>query len=418
MPRTGGRQRRENITKQAALLFRTKGYNQTGIRDILKAANISRGAFYFHFKSKKALGAVVVEYYRLELPRIFDEAFATGGWARGVRRFIELFLGTPEEPRMFAMPLTYLGLEFADTDTQLLDAVACVLSVTEERLAEELARHGYPARACRRRAATITACLEGHALRLTIYKDPRCITQAAKDIIALGRTPKKVARHRNASTTLPAAARDRVDIFVKNHLDLIDSRSTISNGNGRVAGATAKRREILAEAAVLFWSRGFQAATVEEILSRCGVPKGSFQYYFKSKRALATRVFEGYKRQFEAAFSTVFAAGSWCEAVEAFCYLLERLGISAEAKRLPLATMALELSCCNRVLARKVSSILKDSEKSFAQALQRYYPRRKTGGQRAALAVALWHGHLARLVIHRDGAILQQLAEDMVEAGG
>ncbi len=418
MPRTGGRQRQEDITKQAALLFRRRGYNQTGLRDILEAASISRGAFYFHFKSKKDLATAVVEYYRLELLRIFDEAFARGTWADGVRRFVELLLGTVEKPLAFAAPLTYLGLEFAETDTRILEKVADVLSGMEERLARELARHGYPARACRRRAATITACFEGHALRLAIYKDPRCITQTARDIIALGRAPSRAPRCCNEQTTVSPAVRERVDDFVKNRLDLIDSRSIILSRGGAAVPVAAKRLEILREAAVLFWSRGFRVATVEEILGRCGVPKGSFQYYFKSKRALAARVFEGYERQFEAALSVVFAADSWCEAVETFCYLLGCLEIRAGARRLPLATMALEFSYCNRVLARKVSSILKNSEKSFAQALQRYYPRRKTSAETAALAVALWHGHLTRLVIHRDGAILRQLAEDLVEAGG
>ncbi|QID32770.1 TetR/AcrR family transcriptional regulator [Pampinifervens florentissimum] len=46
---------RERILKSAKELFSQKGYNHTTVDDIVKHAGLSKGAFYFYFKSKDQL---------------------------------------------------------------------------------------------------------------------------------------------------------------------------------------------------------------------------------------------------------------------------------------------------------------------------------------------------------------------------
>jgi TetR/AcrR family transcriptional repressor of nem operon len=46
---------RERILGAAAELFRTKGFTATGIDELMSAADLTAGAFYAHFKSKKDL---------------------------------------------------------------------------------------------------------------------------------------------------------------------------------------------------------------------------------------------------------------------------------------------------------------------------------------------------------------------------
>jgi hypothetical protein len=43
---------RESIIRHGALLVHCKGYNNTGLSEILKAAGVPKGSFYFYFKSK------------------------------------------------------------------------------------------------------------------------------------------------------------------------------------------------------------------------------------------------------------------------------------------------------------------------------------------------------------------------------
>ncbi|WP_329113081.1 ScbR family autoregulator-binding transcription factor [Streptomyces sp. NBC_01465] len=56
--------------------------------------------------------------------------------------------------------------------------------------------------------------------------------------------------------------------------------------------ATRTRRAILEAAAEVFDERGYQAATIGEVLSRAGVTKGALYFHFPSKQALAQGVLD------------------------------------------------------------------------------------------------------------------------------
>lgn len=56
---------RHNLLQVAAQLFQQKGYNGTSLSDILKQAEVSKGALYHHFANKQELlYAVVDELFR------------------------------------------------------------------------------------------------------------------------------------------------------------------------------------------------------------------------------------------------------------------------------------------------------------------------------------------------------------------
>jgi AcrR family transcriptional regulator len=52
---------RERILRAAMELFRKHGFHNTSLARILQKAEITKGGFYFHFKSKEELGFVVLE---------------------------------------------------------------------------------------------------------------------------------------------------------------------------------------------------------------------------------------------------------------------------------------------------------------------------------------------------------------------
>ncbi|MYM24685.1 TetR family transcriptional regulator [Duganella sp. FT135W] len=56
----GGGLRAELIEK-SALLFRTKGYDNTTVRDIAAAAGIQAGSWFYHFKTKQDILAAIME---------------------------------------------------------------------------------------------------------------------------------------------------------------------------------------------------------------------------------------------------------------------------------------------------------------------------------------------------------------------
>lgn len=62
-----GDERKKEFIETAIELFQTKGYERTSINDILKAINVTKGAFYYYFSSKEELLDAIIEYLTHEM---------------------------------------------------------------------------------------------------------------------------------------------------------------------------------------------------------------------------------------------------------------------------------------------------------------------------------------------------------------
>lgn len=83
---------RTRILDAAARLFRQEGYGGSGIGPLTKAAGVTNGAFYGHFKSKgEAFRHVVLD--GLEQLRLGIVAFKAKQGARWGRPFVDFYLG-------------------------------------------------------------------------------------------------------------------------------------------------------------------------------------------------------------------------------------------------------------------------------------------------------------------------------------
>jgi TetR/AcrR family transcriptional repressor of nem operon len=54
---------KQKLIKTGADLMHLKGYNNTGVKEILDAAGVPKGSFYNFFKSKEDFGLQVIDYY-------------------------------------------------------------------------------------------------------------------------------------------------------------------------------------------------------------------------------------------------------------------------------------------------------------------------------------------------------------------
>lgn len=66
------------------------------------------------------------------------------------------------------------------------------------------------------------------------------------------------------------------------------------------------RKALLWEGTALLTERGFQTTGIEEVLSRAGVPRGSFYYYFKSKQEFGEAVIENYEEFYAKKMERIF----------------------------------------------------------------------------------------------------------------
>ncbi|MFH0960210.1 MAG: TetR family transcriptional regulator C-terminal domain-containing protein [Pseudomonadota bacterium] len=61
---------RNKILEHGARMIRMKGFNNTGIQEILNSAGVPKGSFYFYFKSKDDLGLALIDYYAESLAQL------------------------------------------------------------------------------------------------------------------------------------------------------------------------------------------------------------------------------------------------------------------------------------------------------------------------------------------------------------
>jgi TetR/AcrR family transcriptional repressor of nem operon len=63
---------RETLLEAGIQLLATRGYNGTGLKEILDVVHVPKGSFYNYFESKEAFGAAIIERYIDDLLAMFD----------------------------------------------------------------------------------------------------------------------------------------------------------------------------------------------------------------------------------------------------------------------------------------------------------------------------------------------------------
>jgi TetR/AcrR family transcriptional repressor of nem operon len=54
---------RARLIAEGAKLIHEKGFNHTGVQEILQASGVPKGSFYFYFQTKEEFGLAVVDYF-------------------------------------------------------------------------------------------------------------------------------------------------------------------------------------------------------------------------------------------------------------------------------------------------------------------------------------------------------------------
>ena len=66
------------IIREGARLIHAKGFNNTGLSDILTAAGVPKGSFYFYFRNKEAFGLAVIDHYATALMEVGQMTLRNG----------------------------------------------------------------------------------------------------------------------------------------------------------------------------------------------------------------------------------------------------------------------------------------------------------------------------------------------------
>lgn len=137
-----GETSRAKLVACAAELFWRQGYNATGLSEILQAANLPKGSFYFYFEGKRDLAAAAIEYYR----RIVSDDLIHMAEGRDWREFVHAL--TQKRMRSAAggehngCPFAVMGMELALSEPEIAGLYAAALDEARQIMAEILERSG------------------------------------------------------------------------------------------------------------------------------------------------------------------------------------------------------------------------------------------------------------------------------------
>ena len=127
---------REKIITAGAEIIHRKGFHHTGIQEILQAANVPKGSFYFYFKNKEDFGLQVIDHFN-QMFTSMAEPILTDQSVPPLNRieqlldfFIELYTGLDYT---CGCPIGNLSQEMGDLDPvfsrKLLDSIELMASL-------------------------------------------------------------------------------------------------------------------------------------------------------------------------------------------------------------------------------------------------------------------------------------------------
>ncbi|EGU52457.1 transcriptional regulator [Vibrio nigripulchritudo ATCC 27043] len=106
--------KRQEIVEAADMLFYQNGYEYTSFADIASAVNISRGNFYYHFKSKDdILTAVIARRFENTESILEQWESASDAPEERIRSFIHILIANKSKIKQFGCPVGTLTTELS-----------------------------------------------------------------------------------------------------------------------------------------------------------------------------------------------------------------------------------------------------------------------------------------------------------------
>ncbi|MBI4868776.1 MAG: TetR/AcrR family transcriptional regulator [Candidatus Wallbacteria bacterium] len=279
-PSSRGRATRQKLLKVARGLFARKGFRSVTLPDLARAARLSPGAPYQHFKGKEQIFAELASGFGLALAERLGTAMgptpAKRRWRQVYCALLEAFAA---ERDLFAL---FREAEFA-VGSSPHDSLLPVVSRLQELVARHREDAGLPASEPAAEENRILAwCLFALAYFPAVSGSLWC----EPDALPVEEVASELARFAELGLGVPAAPLSgrAGPVWASKHLPAPKDELA----PGALSRPAAER--ILAAAEQLFARKGFGAATVSAIARLARVPDAAVSAHFGSKEGLLARV--------------------------------------------------------------------------------------------------------------------------------
>ena len=184
MPAASARTTRDHIVDAADLLFYQQGYEHTSFSDIADAVQISRGNFYYHFKTKDQILDAVIEARLASTQDMLDRWEREGETpADRIRSFINILIANRAAIKRFGCPVGTLTAELAKLDHPSQNEANKLFTLFRTWLRRQFTLLGHKANADAL-AMHILARSQGVATLAAAFNDEKFIRQEVKQMCA------------------------------------------------------------------------------------------------------------------------------------------------------------------------------------------------------------------------------------------
>jgi len=174
--------KRDQIIAAADQLFYQNGFEHTSFAHIAEAVNISRGNFYYHFKTKDEILAAVINL------RLADKRAMLEQWeiedknpAERIRSFIKILILNRAKIIRFGCPLGTLTTELTKLDHSAQEDANGLFTLFRSWLTQQFQALGYNNRADEL-AMHLLARSQGVATLANAFTDEKFIRQEVKHL--------------------------------------------------------------------------------------------------------------------------------------------------------------------------------------------------------------------------------------------
>jgi TetR/AcrR family transcriptional repressor of nem operon len=174
------------IVARAAEIISRQGYHRTSVDEIIRAADVCKGNFYYHFSSKTALGLAVIDAWVAEYEEHVVEPTLADRRAPVDRleRFIDATVAAQRDNGYIGCPLGRMALEMGDLDEAFRARLELAFDNWCDRLARVLAEGGSDRP--RAQACFLMAGLEGALLLTKVQAGGsglECVAEQLKGVV-------------------------------------------------------------------------------------------------------------------------------------------------------------------------------------------------------------------------------------------
>ena len=169
---------KQKIIEAGARIIHHKGYNHTGIQEVLKATGVPKGSFYFYFANKEDFGLQVIDFFNQIFREMVDPFIGDRSLSplSRLERIFDWFIGLFKELNYTCgCPIGNLAQEMGDLSPafsrKLNDSVDLMIRIYEDLLNAAKAAGEISADLNTRETASfIVSAWHGALIRMKIVK--------------------------------------------------------------------------------------------------------------------------------------------------------------------------------------------------------------------------------------------------------